>query len=66
MEEIIRPHLAGWIDPKWTQKKQRQRSQQKQRKCTTKLRLLQNDNLTGGGGMIGSMIAWHLNTQNEF
>ena len=22
MEEIIRPHLAGWIDPKWTQKKE--------------------------------------------
>ena len=22
--------------------------------------------LTGGGGMIGSMIAWHLNTQMNF
>ena len=22
MEEIIRPHLAGWIDPKWTKKKE--------------------------------------------
>ena len=22
MEEIIRPHLAGWIDPKWTEKKE--------------------------------------------
>ena len=22
MEEIIRPHLEGWVDPQWTQKKQ--------------------------------------------